>query len=141
MTNHMELADETQLTRAESLMKKCCQLLRELASFPTYCTATQPSATTGADVAGDTTQWSSLPDWLQLLCLGCCCVCNPSCVLDLTAAASLIDFVALTLSTTPASFWKPQQQQQPLLFQQQQVETLLGVTFLFKLKRPFVTTT
>ena len=104
----LEVAEETQLKEAEALMKKSCLLLKELSSFPTYCAATE----TCDQVVIDDKGWSSLPDWLQLLCLSCCCLRNPNSLLDLTATSSLLDFTALTFSTTPISFWRPEKRRQ-----------------------------
>lgn len=91
------------------IVKQCCNLLKELSTFPTYCAAALASHQV---ITGDR-DWQSLPDWLQLLCLASCCILQnvdaSTCDLHLTATATLLDLTSLTSSMIPIAYWNPRE--------------------------------
>ena len=106
---NIELADHRTLVELLPLFKQTCLLLKELSSFPTFCAAVMaPQVVKSADH-----EWNCLPDWLQLLCLACCCLPDSSSQLYLTATSVLLDLTASTSSMIPAAFWKSEKQKQP----------------------------
>ena len=103
--------DLAELADLLSVLKRTCQLLRELSAFPTYCAA----ALASHQVISADRPWETLPDWLQLLCLACCCPAEPGGSSDhhhqelyLTAASTLLDLTALASSMVPAGYWAAQ---------------------------------
>ena len=103
----LKLASRERLRDLEPVLRKCCALLKELSSFPTYCAGPAGAVAAPGQQDGAASCWSRLPEWLQLLCLTCCCrlPAMPH-QLDLTLTSSLLDFTALTCSMMPMGFWK-----------------------------------
>lgn len=110
--------DQHDVAELLPVIKQCCNLLRELSAFPTYCAA----ALASHQVIANDRDWSSLPEWLQLLCLTACTefiVSSDSdsslasgrsgdlIDLQLTAAVTLLDLTALTSSMIPSAHWDP----------------------------------
>lgn len=108
LPKELEIADEEQLGQLLPVLKQCCTLLKELSAFPTYCAA----AIASHQVISNNQEWSTLPDWLQLLCLATCHLSDVSSSANqiyLTGASTLLDLTALTSSMIPATYWKPEQ--------------------------------
>lgn len=108
LSKELQLADSDQLARLLPVLKQCCTLLKELSAFPTYCAAAMASH----QVISSNQDWSTLPDWLQLLCLVSCCLSNSSSQssqIYLIGTTTLLDLTAITSSTIPAAYWKPEQ--------------------------------
>ena len=98
----LELVTPEELDQLLPIVKQCCLLLKDLSSFPTYCAA----AMVFHQVISADQDWVTLPDWLQLLCLACCCLSDTKLSqFYLSASSALLDLTTLTSSMIPMAYW------------------------------------